>query len=1119
VLLLSLPYTAIIDTGSAISIIPDHIVQRLQLAPSPISPITMSTASGHLVPSSSSITIPTTATDGSFNRPITYYVAPPQMPLIIGMDTIRQGQLSLASGILSLSFPSTHTIAYPSLPVQTIDLDVDMPTPIDDFTSFLKSQNVPLNQLVDASLPAPDKAALLWTLQRNLHSFASNPKKPSTTTTIQHRIDTGTSPPLKQRPYRVPPSTATAIEQEVESMLSNGIIRPSHSPWSSPVLLVNKKDGSLRFCVDYRRLNKITTPDAFPMPIADDLFDRIGRASYFSSLDLASGYWQVPVDPADIPKTAFATTSGLYEFLVMPFGLCNAPQTFQRLMHQVLRGCEPFSAVYLDDIIIFSRSFQEHLDHIKAILNRIREFGLSLKLSKCRFGSTSAVFLGHRIENGKLLPLPEKIKHILQVATPANQDEVRAFLGLASYYRKFVRDFARRAEPLNQLLRSDTPFVWTDSTDAAFKDLKEALTSTPVLAQPDFGRTFQLYTDASNTALGAVLEQDGHPICYASRSLNQNERNYSATERECLAVLWAIAKFRKYLLGRRFTVFTDHHSLKWLLSTTNLSGRLARWSLTLQEYNMDIQHRPGRSHSNADALSRLPIASVGLDSISASQQNDPFCLDILKKLDPVTSTYLTGDSVYLLSGGTLYRQSKFLSKKRTRIKDSPLQLVVPKDLVSELLREYHDNMAHLGSAKTLLKLQQSFFWPNMADFVTDYIKKCDTCASMKSYSRLTRAELHPMPASFPMDFVTMDIVGPLPSTPSGNTYLLCIVDAFTKWPEAFPLHDTTAETIATVFVEQFVWRHGCPKRVLTDRGTNFNSELMKQVHNLLGAQPVFTSSYHPQTDGLTERFNRTIQDLITASGHKSDWDTALPSLLFAYRTSVHPSTKETPYFLLHGRDARLPQTLDLDHNSIRYDSLDGYTQHLVQTLLQTYPRVREALQAAASSQKRQYDKESTTVPAYKPGDRVWLFATTRAKFEPRWLGPYLVTEVPSPITLRLALPDYNRLHPTVHVNRVKPYLGSKPVEQPDAPVVLEPREVMEQSSPSKEKEYEVERIIRHTPDPLTGSTRFRIRWKGYGASADTWEPPEHIPSTLITDYFIQNSRSSSSRRGGNVRRT
>lgn len=1118
ILLQHLPSSAIIDTGSAISVIPSNLVHHLRLTPTPTSPITMYSASGHHVPSNTSVTILTTAADRSFSIPITYYVAPSNMPLIIGMDTLRHGILSIRHGNLSLSFSSPPTSTPIPAMVQTIDLDISesIPGPIDDFRSFMDSQKVPFEQLIDSSLSSTQQSSVLWTLQRHLKSFAADPKKPSTTS-VFHPIDTGTASPLKQRPYRVPPSTATLIEEEVKNMLQNGIIRPSNSPWSSPVILVTKKDGSIRFCIDYRRLNQITTADAFPMPIAEDLFDRIGRSSYFSSLDLASGYWQVPMNENDIPKTAFATPNGLYEFLVMPFGLCNAPQTFQRLMHSVLHGLEAFTAVYLDDIIIFSRSFQEHLEHTRIVLKRIQDWGLSLKLSKCRFASTSAVFLGHKIENGKLLPLRDKVDKVLQVPAPKNVDELRSFLGLASYYRKFIRDFSKRAEPLNQLLKTNTPYLWNDAAQKAFDDLKTSLNSAPVLTQPDFEKPFQLCTDASNTALGAVLEQDGHPICYASRSLAQNERNYSTTERECLAVIWAIKKFRHYLLGRKFTVFTDHHALQWLLSTSNLSGRLVRWSLALQEHNLEIKHRPGVANINADALSRIPIAAITLDNLSTTQKLDPFCTEIIGKLDASTSSYSSGDSVFILTNGILYRHSKSLSKKGTRVKDNPMQLVLPTTMIQEVLKDNHDKMGHLGTAKTIFRLQQHYYWPNLSSAVEKYIKECDTCASMKNYGRATRAELHPMPTTFPMEQVTMDIIGPLPTTPSGHTYIICFVDSFTKWPEAYPLADITADSVAKVFVDNFVFRHGCPKRILSDRGSNFTSELMLRIHSLLGIKPVFTSSYHPQTDGLTERFNRTLQDMIATSNLASSWDTALPALLFAYRTSIHPSSKETPYFLMHGRDARLPHSLDLDANDVHFDQLSDYTQHLVQTLLKTFPAVRTSLQLSAASQKHYYDQNATDVPNYKVGDRVWLFATTRTKFEPRWLGPYLITDVLSPVTLRLALPDYARLHNTVHVNRVKPYNGTKPVDVPSEPSTIEPSEVNEPPA-VLEQEYDVERILRHEIDPLTNAPRFRIRWKNFSASSDTWEPADHLPSSLIANYFTSNSRTSSSRRGGNVRK-
>jgi hypothetical protein len=400
-------------------------------------------------------------------------------------------------------------------------------------------------------------------------------------------------------------------------MLKHDIIRPStKSEWASPVILVPKKNGKLRFCVDYRQLNKVTKKDNYPLPRINEILDSLGNAQWFSSLDLASGYWQVEMREEDKPKTAFISRNGTYEFNVMPFGLCNAPGTFQRCMDTVLGNIIwKHALVYLDDVTAFSQTFEEHLRHLEGIFQRIEKAGLKINPDKCHFGAQSLQFLGHIITNKGILPDPSKIEAIKNYPEPQNLTHLRAFLGLASYYRRFIKDFSKVSAPLYGLLKKDIKYEWTDERQQVFQFLKDQLISAPLLSYPDFTKPFILFTDASLTALGAVIEQVGddgqrHPIAYASRSTTSAEKKYSSTELECAAVVWAVNYFRPYLYGKHFTIYTDHSALQWLLKLktikNGLTGRLARWQLILQPYDYEIKYRPGTVNSNADALSRIP---------------------------------------------------------------------------------------------------------------------------------------------------------------------------------------------------------------------------------------------------------------------------------------------------------------------------------------------------------------------------------------------------------------------------------------------------------------------------------------------------------------------------------
>ena len=395
-------------------------------------------------------------------------------------------------------------------------------------------------------------------------------------------------------------------------MLEIEIIEPSKSPWSSPVILVKKRDGSTRFCIDFRKVNDLTKKDAHPLPRIDDTLDTLGEAQWFSTLDLASGYWQVGVDPADREKTAFATPDGLYQFRVMPFGLCNAPGTFQRLMEHVLRGLHWCTClVYLDDIIIFSKTIQDHLTRLAEVLTRLRSAGLKLKPSKCHLLRESVHYLGHVVSRRGVETDPAKIECIAEWPIPSNAKELKQFLGLTSYYRRFVRGFAAIASPLHRLAeKNKEAWMWTDECDQAFSSLKHHLTSAPILRLPLFSQDFILDVDASGNGLGVVLSQevDGHEqvVAYASRSLTKAEKRYCATRRELLALVWGVRHFRPYLFGRTFIARTDHNSLKWLRNFRDPEGQVARWLEILAEYDFKVIHRPGPQHTNADALSRLP---------------------------------------------------------------------------------------------------------------------------------------------------------------------------------------------------------------------------------------------------------------------------------------------------------------------------------------------------------------------------------------------------------------------------------------------------------------------------------------------------------------------------------
>ena len=476
----------------------------------------------------------------------------------------------------------------------------------------------------DGPLTEANKEQLFYLLGEYADIFAISKEDLGRTAKVQHRINTGNSHLIRQPLRRIPPAKREEVRQLLKEMLDQDVIKPTNSPWASPVVIVKKKDGSPRFCVDYHKVNTVTRKDAYPLPRVDDTLDTLAGSKWFSTLDLLSGYWQVEVRPEDREKTP----DGLFEFNVMPFGLCNAPATFQRLMDTVLAGLQWTNClVYLDDVIVLGRTFQEHLS--KEVFHKFREARLKLKASKCALCQDKVEFLGQIVSADGVATDPKKTEKVANWPVPRSRREVQQFLGLAKYYRRFVQDYARIAKPLHRLTEKNTTFKWTRECEHSFENLRQNLVSAPVLAFPDCSRPFILDTDASDSGIGAVLSQvqdDGTEcvIAYASRTLSKAERRYCVTRRELLAAIVFIRQFRSYLLGNKFTLRTDHGSLRWLWNFKHPEGQLARWLEKLQEYDFIIEHRQGRKHNNADALSRLPCNQCGREShFTETDPTDP----------------------------------------------------------------------------------------------------------------------------------------------------------------------------------------------------------------------------------------------------------------------------------------------------------------------------------------------------------------------------------------------------------------------------------------------------------------------------------------------------------------
>ncbi|UYV64482.1 hypothetical protein LAZ67_3000918, partial [Cordylochernes scorpioides] len=667
------------------------------------------------------------------------------------------------------------------------------------------------------------------------------------TSLAKHQVHTEDAKPIKHKPYRVSAKERTIIKDQIDEMLEEGIIRQSSSPWSFPVILVKKRDGKYRFCVDYRKLNEVTVKDVYPIPRIDDVMDTLQGSKYFSAIDLKSGYWQVEIEERDKEKTAFTTAHGLYEFNVMPFGLCNAPATFERNMDNVLGNLRwQICLCYLDDVIIYSSDFPTHIKRLEAVLRCFSESNLKLNAKKCRFAFEELEILGHITNQEGIKPAEYNIKAVRDFPQPKKAKEVQSFLGMCSYYRKFIKDFSLIADPLTSLIRKNVQFIWTGKQEEAFQNLKKALMNPPILGHFDPNAATCIHTDASNIGLGATLIQniggEEKVISYLSRTLSKPEQNYSTTEKECLAVVWSISKLRPYLYGRHFKIVTDHHALCWLKNLKDPTGRLARWALKIQEYNFEIIHKSGKKHLDADGLSRGPLP-----------ENE-------------------WDEDY---------ERLFLN-----------QIIDEKD-----------------------------------DFIEN-IKTCHLCQSRKGSNQLPSGLLQPIPpANYPFERIGIDFVGPLPSTKRRRKWIIVLTDYYTKYAETKAVPEATVKEVSTFLIEHIFLRHGAPRFLISDRGSQFTSNLMKEVMKMCKVKHCFTTSYHPQTNGLTERLNRTLINMISmyVNTDQKNWDEILPFITHAYNTTIQETTGYSPFFLLFGRE---PMSL-LDDENIPTDSnMDDYDEYI-----------------------------------------------------------------------------------------------------------------------------------------------------------------------------------------------
>ncbi|MBW0543452.1 hypothetical protein O181_083167, partial [Austropuccinia psidii MF-1] len=784
-----------------------------------------------------------------------------------------------------------------------------------------------------------------------------------------------------------------------------GVVEPSTSPYRSSILLVKKPDGSYRWVVDFRNLNKVSKPDAYPMPKVNDILDSLRDAKYLSSLDLKSAYFQIPLTEDSKEKTAFTIPGrGLFQFTRMPQGLNTSAATWQRFIDRVVGDdLKENVFVYLDDIVIVAQSFDQHVEILRMVFQRLQDAGLTVNFSKCQFCRPELKYLGYIVNQDGLSVNPEKVRAIMEFPQPQNPDQVRRFNGLCSWYRRFVPNFSSIMYPLHQLTGKKKAFVWDDVCEDAFRIMKEKLTSAPVLACPDFDREFTLHCDASTLGLGAILTQefdDGEKvIAYASRSLSKPERNYSVTELECLCVLWAIERFRCYIDGYRFTVMTDHSSLKWLDNLRDPVGRLGRWAVRLQQYDYKIVHRKGKENEAPDALSRAPVVEDAMqdvpivDLISITEDiGDQWYVKMMCLIRENPAAY----PLWRLEKNQLYK--KIFNGFRA---EAVWVKVVPKELRTKVYEECHDSplSGHFGFFKTFNRVRQRYYWPKMREDIMGYIEKCHTCLQFRPNPGLPAGKMGKQRVvTAPMQVIASDLIV-LTKSSSGYTHVVVSTCLFSKYVWVRPLRSATSAAVARHLEEDIFLKYGVPQKLICDNGSEFIGKSVKDLSENYKVEICHSFKYHPQANP-TERYNRTLKNMISKylGDNQRSWEKNLQKHVKAINTAVHEVTLRTPHFLMFGKefvDCGNNWDEDLNLNEAQPPSFEDMKKNMseIQEDVQNKINVSFERNALRYNLRRREVEFNIGQTVYR---RNYVKSNTAAHFNkklaPKYLGPYKITK-------------------------------------------------------------------------------------------------------------------------------
>jgi hypothetical protein len=923
--------------------------------------------------------------------------------------------------------------------------------------------------------------------------------------------------------------TTRAQEEELKKFLGKfipkGYIRKSQSPMASSVLFVPKKDGKMRFCVDYRRLNENTVKNRYPLPLISEIMDRLQGTKWFTKFDVRDGFHRIRIAEGHEWKTAFRTKYGLYEWCVMPMGLTNAPATFQAVVNEVLNEyLDVFVLVYLDDILVYTNGTkEEHIEHVRKVLKKLQEHKLLLKPEKCEFHVTETDYLGYTISRNGVGMNPAKVQAVLDWPVPTKVKEVQSFLGLANYYRKFIQNYSGIAAPLTEVTKKDVGFQWGAEQQEAFEMLKKWFTEAPMLRMYDPNQPTRVETDASDKALGAVLAQEcedkqWRPVFYHSRKFDKHEVNYDVHDKELLAIVDALKQWEVQLKGAQhpFKVLSDHQNLSRFMTTKKLIGRQIRWAEMLADYDFTIQHRAGTLNGAADALSRRSdltdqIKSLEHDPIFAQRPdgalefNHARTCQIRVVSDTLEDQWVNRLTLQVYEQNqttdeeTLWRHSQLVNK-RPRVEGQQLE---------QLIQELHQSKGygHPGASEMIRRIKLRFFAVGLQEAVKKVVSKCLECSKNKPLRHKPYGLLQPLPPpEGPWTSVTMDFITKLPKSREPGSGRICdsiltIVDRSTKWTYGVPTTESiTAEELAYEVSKTLTVSHGMPKEFVTDRDKLFTSAFWKTLMAKLGTRVKLSSSYHPETDGQSERMNQRLEEYLRmyANTLQDNWVELLPTAQLALNSARSSTTGYSPFYANYGYEPsgpRDPYEIDDISQTARKKArrLKAVHEQLSRNIAQ------RNLQTAVQANKRRIEG-----PILKEGGKVFLstkhLKTKRPcrKLDNRRIGPFKILEKRGPVNFKLQLPKGMRIHPVFHISKLEP--------APDDAELATDIEL-------EFDEYEVEEI--QGLQKKGRQWKYYIKWRGWPTSSNTWEPLSSLTNCkeLVNAYHQRNPKAGEKNHG------